>query len=138
MFVSRSQPILGKGGIAPWRQEGVPAVLVLALVVQVVAGFALRGLYADGAYFVTQIIGHQSFIFTVPARRTATFLAQFPAVTAVTLGIVTPQRIAMIFSITTNVLPGFLLLLCRIALPTVESRLFVLPVFVYFAGTLSA
>ena len=88
-------------------------MLVLALVVQVVAGFALRGLYADGAFFVTQIVGHQSFVFTVPARRTATFLAQFPAVTAVILGIVTPQRIAMIFSITTNVLPGFLLLLCR-------------------------
>ena len=34
----------------PWRGEGVTAVLVAAVIVQAAAGFALRGLYADGAY----------------------------------------------------------------------------------------
>jgi len=60
------QRISGEGGIRPRRHEGLAAVLVLALVVQVFAGFALRGLYADGAYFVTQIISHQSFMHVAP------------------------------------------------------------------------
>jgi hypothetical protein len=113
-------------------------VLVLALVVQFLAGFALRGLYADGAFHVTQIVGHQSFFFTAPARTIATFLVQAPEVMAVMLGVTAPQLIATGFSVTTNVLPGFVFLLCYLVLSRAERWFFVFPAFVYFAGILSA
>ena len=132
------QGISAEGAIRPWPVEGVVAVLVVALVVQVLAGFALRGLYADGAFHVTQIIGHQSFFFTAPGRRTATFLVQAPEVVAIMLGVTAPQVIATIFSVTTNVLPGFVFLLCYLVLSRAERWFFVFPAFVYFAGILSA
>jgi hypothetical protein len=137
-LAGRGDGLLEDLTIGPWRVEGVVAVLVLALLVQVFAGFALRGLYADGAFHVSQVIGHQSFIFSAPARSTVTFLVQAPEVTAVMLGVTAPQLIATSFSVTTNVLPGFVFLLCSLVLSRAEGQFFVFPAFVYFAGTLSA
>ena len=123
--------------IGNWPGESVAVVLVLALLIQGLAGLALRGLYADGAFFVTQILASQSFVYA-PSRWMSNVIAEFPAMTAIKLGIGTPNRVALIFSVTTNVLPGVLFLLCRLALPAAERRFFVFPAFVYFAGTLAS
>ena len=123
--------------IGNWPGESVAVVLVLALLIQGLAGLALRGLYADGAFFVTQILASQSFVYA-PSRWMSSVIAEFPAMTAIKLGIGTPNRVALIFSVTTNVLPGVLFLLCRLALPAAERRFFVFPAFVYFAGTLAS
>ncbi len=123
--------------LAPRGGRGVSAVFVLALLVQCVAGLTFRGLYADGAAFVTHIMEHQSFDFA-PSRLMSSVLAEVPVVSAVKLGTTSPQLAALIFSVTTNVLPGVIFLLSGAALPAVERRFFVFPAFVYFAGTLAA
>ncbi len=114
------------------------AVFVLALLIQGIAGLTFRGLYASGDAFVTHILEDQSFIIFAPSRWTATVIAEFPVVSAIKLGIATPQLAALIFSVTTNVLPGAIFLLSGAALPPVERRFFVFPAFVYFAGTLAS
>ncbi len=65
-------------------------------------------------------------------------ILQVPEVTAIRLGIGTPHFVALIFSVTTNVLPGCVFLLCAAALPAIERRFVVFPAFTYFAGTLAA
>lgn len=122
----------------PWRDESIGVALVLALAVQVFAGLSLRGLFADGAFFVTQIVSEHSFFIPAPSRWMSTVLYELPALAAVELGMDTPGEVALIYSLATNVMPGAILLLCRAALPAAESRYLVFPAFVYFAGTLSA
>jgi hypothetical protein len=115
----------------------VSAVFVLALLIQGVAGLTFRGLYADGAPFVTHIMENQSFTIFAPSRWMSNAIAEVPVVSAIKLGIASPQLAALIFSVTTNVLPGVIFLLSAAALPPVERQFFVFPAFVYFAGTLA-
>jgi hypothetical protein len=110
--------------------------VILALLIQIYAGVSLRGVYADGAYVVTRLAMHQSLIN--PARWTATKIAQWPVSAAMSLGVQTPHGIALVFSLTTNLLPGLIILLCLPVLPTGKRHFFIFPAFVYFAGTLSA
>jgi hypothetical protein len=112
------------------------ASVILALAVQGYAGATLRGAYADGAFVVTRLASHQSLVN--PARWTATILAQGPVLAARQLGVQTPHGIALVFSLATNLLPGLIVLLCLPVLPRGKRHFFILPAFVYFAGTLSA
>lgn len=124
--------------IRNWLGRDVAAVLVLAIVIQGFAGLVLRGLYADGAFFVTQILAGQSLAIFAPSRWMSSVIVEFPELIAIKLGIGTPNRVALIFSVTTNLLPGALFLLSGLALSAVERRFLVFPAFVYFAGTLAA
>jgi hypothetical protein len=94
--------------IRNWSGESVAAVLVIALLIQGLAGFALCGLYADGAFFVTQILARQSFAIFAPSRWMSSVFIEFPELTAIKLGISTANSVALIFSVTTNLLPGAL------------------------------
>ena len=109
----------------------------IALLIQGVAGLTFRGLYADGAPFVTHIMEDQSFTIFAPSRWMSNVIAEVPVVSAIKLGIASPQLAALIFSVTTNVLPGVIFLLSGAALPSAERQFFVFPAFVYFAGTLA-
>ena len=133
------QEMSGQQPIGSWLGGGwgVSAVFVLALLIQGVAGLTFRGLYADGAPFVTHIMENQSFIIFAPSRWMSNAIAEVPVVSAIKLGIASPQLAALIFSVTTNVLPGVIFLLSGAALPPVERQFFVFPAFVYFAGTLA-
>jgi hypothetical protein len=122
-----------------WPIDELSAVLVLAILGQAVAGLALRGIYADGAHWVTQVTALHRFVIFQPARWTINFLFELPIVTTIKLhGISTPQSAALIFSLTTNMLPGFIILSCRYALPAEERQFFVFPAFAYFGGILAA
>jgi hypothetical protein len=117
--------------------SAVAASALLAVLVQVYAGTALRGLYADGAHYVVQLVAHGA----VPphlARIVAQAMFEWPVVAAMRLGMDTPHSIGLVFSLITNVLPGLIVLLCLPALPAEERHFFIFPAFVYFAGTLSA
>jgi hypothetical protein len=120
--------------------SGISAVavfVILAVLIQAYAGMSLRGLYADGAYHVNQILARHDF-FLHPGRPVSLIIDQFPVLAAIRLGLETPHGVALAFSLTTNLLPGLIILLCLPALPTGERRFFIFPAFVYFAGTLSA
>jgi hypothetical protein len=122
-----------------WPIDELSAVLVLAILGQADAGLALRGIYADGAHWVTQVTALHRFVIFQPARWTINFLFELPIVTTIKLfGISTPQSAALIFSLTTNMLPGFIILSCRYALPAEERQFFVFPAFAYFGGILAA
>jgi hypothetical protein len=114
----------------------VAATAILAVLIQVYAGATLRGVYADGAYFATQLAALHPLIH--PARVMSAVIAQWPVVVAMRLGVQTPHAVALVFSLATNVLPGLIILLCLPALPAGEKHFFIFPAFVYFAGTLSA
>jgi hypothetical protein len=110
--------------------------VILAVVIQIYAGIALRGVYSDGAYYATRLAAHQSILH--PGRVMCNLIVEWLVAAAMHLGVQTPHSVALVFSIVTNVLPGLIILLCLPALPAGERHFFILPAFVYFAGTLSA
>ena len=147
MAIYKSEPVAVPGTLPspPPKWSMVPAItpvsalaatVILAVLIQGYAGAALRGLYADGAYFVTLLAGHRPHI--QPARVISGWIAEWPVVAAMHLGVETPHSVALAFSLVSNLLPGLIILLCLPAIPTGERRFFVFPCFVYFAGTLSA
>ena len=115
----------------------VAASAIVAVLVQVYAGATLRGLYADGAHYAVQLAAHGAIPEHL-ARSTSQAVVQWPVVAAMHLGMQTPHNVALVFSLVTNLLPGLIILLCLPALPAEERHFFIFPVFVYFAGTLSA
>ena len=121
-----------------WRCQGLAVVFAVSCAIQALLGLSFRGLYADGAYFVTQIAAQQDFYIAAPARRTSGLILELPLVAAIKLGIESPYHLALIFSIFVNLLPGAVFILCRTALPAAERQYLIFPAFVYFAGVLSA
>jgi hypothetical protein len=119
-------------------RHGLTIVFVLALAVQVQAAMTLRGLYADGAFFGTQILASRGIDVFQPARWVGSVILQLPVVTAMGLGVRGTHRLMLAFSLSTNLLPGLGFLQCLAILPKLDRRFFVFPAFVYFAGTLSA
>jgi hypothetical protein len=111
---------------------------LLSVLIQAYAGAMLRGVYADGAFFANQILAHNGIVIIQPARSMSEMIDQWPVVAAMRLGMRTPHEVALAFSLTTNILPGLIMLLCLPALPRDARPFFVFPTFVYFAGTLTA
>jgi hypothetical protein len=125
--------------IGVWAaRNGVAIMLLAALLVQSQAGFALRGLYADGSFFTTQIVASKSFYVFQPARWVSSIILEAPVVAAMMLGEMQPDKLATVFSLSANLLPGLGFLLCLAVTPRAERRYLIFPAFVYFAGTLSA
>lgn len=116
--------------------SAVAASVILAVLIQVYAGVSLRGLYADGAFYATQLAAHQAELH--PARLMSSIIVEWPVMVAVRLGVQTPHGVALVYSLITNLMPGVIILLCLPAMPTGERHFFIFPAFVYFAGTLSA
>ena len=119
--------------------------VILAVLVQVYAGATLRGMYADGASFTTQLAAQQclgwhyhSACISEPPRMMSTLINQGPVIVAMRLGVQTPHSVALVFSLVTNLLPGLIIVLCLPALPAGKRHFFIFPAFVYFAGTLGA
>jgi len=144
-----SEPISAPGVIPLVRTErpllpempyisALAASVFLAVLIQAYAGATLRGVYADGAYFATQLAAHRAIFYENLARTLSSVLDQLPVVAAISLGVQTSHGVALVFSLVTNVLPGLFILLCLPALPMGERRFFIFPAFVYFARTLSA
>jgi hypothetical protein len=120
---------------APSRQSrglglGLPVVFILALLVQLQAGFALRGLYADGAFFATQILARP--------RRLSSYILEAPPLLAMEGGIRNAHLLIVVFNVWIAVIPGLLFGLCYVLLPPARRLYFVFPAFAYFGGTLSA
>ena len=119
-------------------QTALTVCALLSVLIQAYAGAMLRGVYADGAFFANQILAHKGIVIIQPARSMAEMIDQWPVTAAMRLGMRTPHEVALAFSLTTNILPGIIMLLCLPALPRDARPFFVFPAFVYFAGTLTA
>jgi len=112
--------------------------LAAILAMQIWAGFALRGLYADGAYYVEQILLRHSFAVVEHARSTSQILTQMPAVLLMWLGQDSAHAVALAFSLTTNLMPLALTVACLVVLPPADRAFGLFPVLIFLAASMSA
>ena len=117
---------------------GLALALAAILMMQIWAGLALRGLYADGAYYAEQLLLRRSFTIIEGSRWTSQFLVQAPVVLAMWLGQASPQAVALAFSLTTNLTPLALTLACFAVLPAADRAFGLFPVLVFLAASMSA
>lgn len=126
----------------PADQAGNQQILFLVLLLcGVTAGYAaiaLRGLYADGAFYLLYIILNQDFVFWESARKVVHALQQWPVVLAMKAGIADTITLARIYGLTMLLTPITLIILAYFALPQERKYLFVFPVFYYLAAIMSA
>ena len=116
---------------------GVGVALAAACLVQFVAGIALLGLQADGAYCLRVLLSRQGFACIDPARRTVQALLEAPTLGAVALGVRDLPTAGAIFSLSLQLMPILLTALACSLAPSGQRRLMLLPVFAYFAGASS-
>ncbi len=114
------------------------AALVVVLAMQVWAGIALRGLYADGAYYAQQLLFRDAFVVIEPSRWTSQILMQAPVILAMRLGLNSPGEVALAFSLATNLMPLLLTLACIAVLPRAAHAYGLFPVFVFLAAAMGA
>jgi hypothetical protein len=112
--------------------------LAAVLLAQIWAGIALRGLYADGAFYAEQLLLRQGFTIIAPARWTSEVLIQAPAVLSVRLGQDSPHAVALAFSLASNLTPLALTLACLAVLPAPDRAFGLLPVLIFLAASMSA
>lgn len=122
-------------GLGWW---GLALALGALSVIQLWAGLALRGLYADGAYYAAQLLLRQSFIIIEPSRFTSQVLLQAPVVLAMRLGFDHPPAVALAFSLATNLMPLTLSLISVWVLPKAERAYGLFPIFVFLSASMSA
>ncbi len=112
--------------------------LAAILVIQVWAGIALRGLYADGAYYAEQLLLRHAFTIIEPSRWTSQVLIQTPVVVAMWLGADSPHAVALAFSLASNLMPLALTLACLAVLPPADRAYGLFPVLIFLAASMSA
>ncbi len=112
--------------------------LGLILLMQIWAGIALRGLYADGAYYVEQILLRHSFAVVEHSRSTSQILTQMPAVLTMWLGQGSARGVALAFSLASNLMPLALTLACLAVLPPADRAFGLFPVLIFLAASMSA
>ena len=112
--------------------------LAAILLMQIWAGLALRGLYADGAYYAEQLLIRRSFAIIEPSRWTSQVLIQTPVVLAMRLGQDSPQAVALAFSLASNLTPLALTLACLAVLPPANRAYGLFPVLIFLAASMSA
>jgi hypothetical protein len=108
------------------------------LMAQLDAGLALRGLYADGAFYVVRLLSQGGFAILEPSRWTAQVIMQAPVVLAMALGLDGARQVGLLFSLTTNLTPLLLTMASLWALPRPERRFFLFPVFVFLGGSMGS
>ncbi|MCB8874689.1 hypothetical protein [Acidisoma silvae] len=119
--------------------DKAPLLTALALLVltQVWAGCILRGLFADGCYYAARLWLQQGFVVIEPSRLTAQILVQAPVVLGMRLGATSPQAVALLFSLSTNLTPALLTGLAVLALPRDRLAYALVPVFVFLTGAMA-
>jgi hypothetical protein len=114
-------------------------VVFLAIVAtNVVASLELRGLYADGAFYLLNMIQEEGFWLFEPSRRTVQFLQQLPSVMAIVYGIHDVGTLAVVYSLTMQLLPLAFVAACYIVLPEDRKEWFFFPLLHYLAGSTGA
>ncbi len=99
-----SQVSTVKSRIVP-RYDLRTAVLVLILATSVFEAATLRGLYADGADFLAQILATKNFYFLNASRRFTEILTQLPVVLAIKAGLSKLSLLIFIHSVALVMLP---------------------------------
>lgn len=80
-------------------------VIVLIILNAAYGTYAVRGLYADGSYYLWNILERRSFFFLGPSRATAQFATQLPVVAAINLGVNNVAILARLQSFGTVMIP---------------------------------
>ncbi len=114
------------------------AGLGLLFAAQIDAGIALRGLYADGVFYAARIYAHGAMAIVEPSRWTAQFIMQAPVAAGMAFGLDSPRGVALLFSLSTNLVPLLLTATCFWLLPKTERRFFLFPVFVFLGGSMGS
>ena len=119
--------------------DKAPLIIACALLVltQIWAGYILRGLFADGCYYAARLWLAQGFVVIEPSRLTAQLLVQAPVVLGMRLGATSPQAVARLFSLSTNLVPALLTGLSILALPRDRLAYALAPIFVFLAGAMA-
>ena len=102
-------------------------VFLSAMAVNVAASLELRGLYADGAHYLLEMIKKEGFSLIEPSRRTVQFLQQMPSVIGIASGIHDMGTLAVVYSLTMQLLPLALVSLCYLVLPKDRKVWFFFP-----------
>lgn len=132
--LKRGLAIIGGDGLSPFLY----VALGLLAATQIWAGLSLRGLYADGSYYAARLWLAQSFVVIEPSRLTAQVLMQAPVVLAMRLGVTSPHAVALLFSLSTNLIPLLLTGCALLILPQRLHRHALVPFFVFLTGGMSA
>jgi hypothetical protein len=119
-----------------WVSLAVGLGLVFAA--QVDAGIALRGLYADGVFYVARIYAHAGMAIVERSRWTAQFIMQAPVAAGMAFGWDSPRDVALLFSLSTNLAPLLLTATSFWLLPKGERWFFLFPVLVFLGGSMSS
>jgi hypothetical protein len=124
----------------PLRQAWALMLLALGLVAatQLQAGLALRGLFADGVFYTVRMLGHHGLAIMEPERGTAQLMVQAPVAIGMLLGLDDARKVALLFSLTTNLTPVLLTFTCLWVLPTEDRRFFLFPIFVFLGGSMGS
>ena len=110
------------------------AILVAAALANIHAALALRGYFADGSYWLVEMISRGGFFLQEEARLAADFLEELPTVLALGLGISSVHSLGVVWGLTLHLLPLVFVAGCYVALPKGSKSLFVYPLFFYLAG----
>jgi hypothetical protein len=126
--------------VRPHRRTAI--LLGLALTglacAQIAAGLALRGLYADGAFYAAELWRGQGFVIIEPERWTAQALVQAPVVLAIRLGATRPLEVATALSLSTNLMP-LVLTMASLALLPDRARVWgFFPLLIFLCFSMSA
>ncbi len=118
---------------------GAAAILAAALAVHLCAALLLRGFYGDGAYIFLLIVRHGGELVRSEAPRAMTHIVQqLPTYLALKLGMRDLIGLAMLYSLTMELLPWLFVVACYFVLPKAQKSWFVFPLFTYLAGMLAA
>lgn len=122
--------------------SGLPRPLVLALALllatQIWAGLILRGLYADGSYYAARLWLDRGFVVIEPSRMASQVLMQAPAVLAMRLGVTDPHLVALLFSLSINLMPSLLAIAAVLVAGQTASPGALLALSVFLTGSMSA
>ena len=113
-------------------------VVLVAMAVNVAASLELRGLYADGAHYLLEMIQKEGFCLIEPSRRMVQFLQQMPSVMGMAFGIHDMVTLAVVYSLTMQLLPLALVAACYLVLPKDRKEWFFFPLLHYLAGSTGA
>jgi hypothetical protein len=112
--------------------------IISSLLSSIYAAIVLRGLFADGAYYLLHMMASGSFALWEPARTVAHGFQQFATVLLLKTGVSDLDSIAQFFGLNLLLLPLILVVSSFFFLPTDCRHLFLLPLCFYLAGALSS
>lgn len=113
-------------------------VFLATMAVNVAASLELRGLYADGGFYLLKMIKQEGFCLIEPSRRAVQFLQQLPSVIVIASGIHDVSTLAVVYSLSMQLLPLALVFSCYLVLPKDRKEWFFFPLLHYLAGSTGA